>query len=252
MLLDLLLPRRCVSCARLGEDLCADCRAALPLLLGTHCERCGAPTAWPVRRCRECSGRRLAFASARAAVAYESTVPAVVAAWKERGLRRLAELAADVVSDALACPVADAVAFIPPDGDRSVRRGHHPAERLARELGRRWSLPVTEALGRTRVPRRQRGLALAERRRNVAGAFTADGPVPKRLVLVDDVYTTGATATAAASALRKAGAVRVDVVTFARAVRSIQSMARPATAISGGLGATPGEGQERRGHRLDS
>lgn len=252
MLLDLLLPRRCVACARLGEDLCADCRAALPLLLGTHCERCGAPTAWPVRRCRECSGRRLAFASARAAVAYESTVPAVVAAWKERGLRRLAELAADVVSDSLACPVADAIAFIPPDGDRSVRRGHHPAERLARELGRRWRLPLVSTLGRTRVPRRQRGLALAERRRNVAGAFAADERVPKRLVLIDDVYTTGATATAAASALRKAGAVRVDVVTFARAVRSIQSTARPATAISGGLGATPGEGQERRGHRLDS
>ncbi len=252
MLLDLLLPRRCVACARLGEDLCADCRAALPLLLGIHCERCGAPTAWPVRRCRECSGRRLAFASARAAVAYESTVPAVVAAWKERGLRRLAELAADVVSDSLACPVADVIAFIPPDGDRSIRRGHHPAECLARELGRRWALPVISALGRTRVPRRQRGLALAERRRNVAGAFAVHERVPKRLVLVDDVYTTGATATAAASALRKAGAARVDVVTFARAVRSIQSTARPATAISGGLGATPGEGQERRGHRLDS
>ena len=252
MLLDLLLPRRCVSCARLGEDVCADCRAALPLLLGTHCARCGAPTVWPVLRCRECSGRRLAFASARAAVAYESPVPAVVAAWKERGLRRLAELAADVVADSLACPVADAVAFIPPDGDRSVRRGHHPAERLARELGRRWALPVIAMLGRTRVPRQQRGLALAERRRNVAGAFVAREQVPKRLVLVDDVYTTGATATAAASALRKAGAARVDVVTFARAVRSIQSKARPATAISGGLRATPGEGQERRGHRLDS
>ncbi len=252
MLVDLLLPRRCVSCARLGEDLCADCRAALPLLLGTHCARCGAPTAWPVRRCRECSGRRLAFASARAAVAYESPVPAVVAAWKERGLRRLAELAADVVADSLACPAADAVAFIPPDGDRSIKRGHHPAERLARELGRRWALPVIATLGRTRVPRRQRGLALAERRRNVAGAFVARERVPKRLVLVDDVYTTGATATAAASALRKAGAARVDVVTFARAVRSIQSTARPATAISGGLRATPGEGQERRGHRLDS
>ena len=252
MLLDLLLPRRCVSCARLGEDLCPDCRAALPLLLGTHCARCGAPTVWPVRRCRECSGRRLAFASARAAVSYESPVPAVVAAWKERGLRRLAELAADVVADSLACPVADAVAFIPPDGDRSVRRGHHPAERLARELGRRWALPVITTLDRTRVPRPQRGLALVERRRNVAGAFVARGRVPKRLALVDDVYTTGATATAAASALRKAGATRVDVVTFARTVRSIESTGRPATAISGGLGATPGEGQERRGHRLDS
>jgi predicted amidophosphoribosyltransferase len=185
-------------------------------------------------------------------VAYEASVPAFVAAWKERGLRRLAELAADVVADCLACPAADAIAFIPPDGDRSIQRGHHPAERLARELGRRWRLPVVRPLGRSRAPRRQRGLALPDRRRNVAGAFAAGEPVPKRLVLVDDVYTTGATAAAAASALRKAGATRVDVVTFARAVRSIQSTARPATAISGGLGATPGEGQERRGHRLDS
>ena len=252
MVLDLLLPRRCVSCARLGEDLCPDCRAALPLLLGTHCERCGAPTAWPVRRCRECSGRRLAFASARSAVAYESSVPAVVAAWKERGLRRHGRARGGRRRRLPRLPGRRRIAFIPPDGDRSVRRGHHPAEHLARELGRRWRLPVVRSLGRTRAPRPQRGLALPDRRRNVAGAFAARQPVPKRLVLVDDVYTTGATATAAASALRKAGATRIDVVTFARAVRSIQSTVRPATAISGGLGATPGKGQERRGHRLDS
>ena len=252
MVLDLVLPRRCVSCARLGPDLCGACQAALPLLLGTHCARCGAPTVWPVSRCRECSGRRLAFASARAAVAYEDSVPALVAAWKERGLRRLAELAAEVVRDAVACPGADALVFVPPDGDRSVRRGHHPAERLARELGRCWRLPVIGALGRTRAPRRQRGLTVAERRRNVAGAFRGAKRVPKRLVLVDDVYTTGATVSAAASALRKAGAVRVEVVTFARAVRSIQSPGGPITATLGGRGATPGEGQERRGHRLDS
>lgn len=178
---------------------------------------------WPVARCRECSGRRLAFASARAAVAYEDSVPALVAAWKERGLRRLAELAAEVVRDAVACPGADALVFVPPDGDRSVRRGHHPAERLARELGRCWRLPVIDALGRTRAPRRQRGLTVAQRRRNVTGAFRAAKRVPRRLVLVDDVYTTGATVSSAASALRKAGAVRVEVVTFARAVRSIQS-----------------------------
>lgn len=252
MLVDLVLPRRCVSCACLGEDLCPGCRAVLPFLLGVHCARCGAPTAWPVARCRECAGRRIAFASARAAVAYEPPVPAFVAAWKERGLRRLAELAAEIVCAAVARPVADAVAFIPPDGDRSVRRGHHPAERLARELGLRWRLPVVDSLGRTRAPRPQRGLTLPARRRNVRGAFAARGRVPRRLILVDDVFTTGATAGAAATALRKAGAVRVDVVTFARAVRSIQSTAPSATAISGGLGATPGEGQERRGHRLDS
>jgi competence protein ComFC len=246
VVLDLLLPRRCVSCAELGADLCARCRASLPLLLGTHCARCGAPTVWPVARCRECSGRRLAFASARAAVAYHDPVPALVAAWKERGLRRLAELTAEVICDAVARPDADALSFVPPDGDRSVKRGHHPAERLARELGRHWRVPVISSLARTRAPRQQRGLSLVERRRNVAGAFAARGRVPRRLVLVDDVYTTGATATAAASALRRAGARRVDVLTFARAVRSIQS-ARPDTAITGGLRATPGEGQERRG-----
>jgi ComF family protein len=252
VVLELLLPRRCVACARLGEDLCSGCRAALPFLLGTHCARCGAPTAWPVSRCRECAGRRLAFASARAAVAYTEAVPALVAAWKERGLRHVAGIAAHVVCATLPSPAVDALAFIPPDGDRSLRRGHHPAERLARELGRCWGVPVRDALARARTPRPQRGLTHTERRRNVSGAFLAKGQVPRRVVLVDDVYTTGATVSAAASALRKAGARRVDVVTFARAVRSIQSAARPPTAILGGLGETSGQGQERRGHRFAS
>jgi predicted amidophosphoribosyltransferase len=65
----------------------------------------------------------------------------------------------------------------------------------------------------------QRGLDLRERRRNVAGAFTAQTASPRQIILVDDVYTSGSTATAAASALRKAGARSVEVVTFARAVR---------------------------------
>ena len=250
-MLDLLLPRRCVACARLGADLCRGCQVSLPFLLGTHCARCGAPTVWPVARCRECAGRRLAFASARAAVAYEGAVPALVAAWKEHALRQLAEVAAELLCEAFPRPDADALAFVPPDGDRSVRRGHHPAEHLARELGRRWALPVNDVLRRMGTPRPQRGLTLAKRRRNVAGTFAATREVPRDLVLVDDVYTTGSTVSAAASALRKAGARRVDVLTFARAVRSIQSARRSAT-ISGGRGATPGEGQERRGHRLDS
>jgi predicted amidophosphoribosyltransferase len=81
---------------------------------------------------------------------------------------------------------------------------------------------VVDALGRTRAPRPQRGLSLAARRRNVAGAFLATKSVPAELTLVDDVYTTGSTASAAASALRRAGARRVEVVTFARAVRHLE------------------------------
>lgn len=223
MLFDLLLPRRCAACARLGPTLCGPCRASLPRLRGPTCSRCGAPTAWPVTRCLECSGRRLAFASARAAVAYHGPVRDLVAAWKERGLRLLAREAADVIANTLERPDVATIAFVPPDGDRSVKRGHHPAERLARELGARWELPVLSALGRARTPRPQRGLSLAERRKNVSGAFLALAPVPSRVALVDDVYTTGSTASSAASALRRAGARRVEVVTFARAVRTIES-----------------------------
>lgn len=206
-------------CGRLGEALCAWCLAELPLLCGPCCARCGAPTAWPVARCLECAGRRLAFASARSAVAYLGPVRPLVAAWKERGLRHLAEEAANVIANSVERPCVDALAFAPADGDRSVKRGHHPAERLARELGLRWGLPVTGALGRTRAPRPQRGLTLAERRHNVAGSFVAVAGVPPTVGLVDDVFTTGATASAASSALRRAGARYIAVVTFARAIR---------------------------------
>jgi predicted amidophosphoribosyltransferase len=189
------------------------------LLRPPFCERCGAPTAWPVVRCRECSGRRLAFASARAAVEYDDRIRRLVAAWKERGLRRLAAEAADVMARALPPPDVSALAFVPPDRERHRLRGHHPAERLARELGERWQLPVRPLLARSRHAPRQRGLTLADRRRNVAGAFAPAEKAPTRLALVDDVYTSGATAAAAASALRKGGARRVDVLTFARVVR---------------------------------
>jgi ComF family protein len=226
VLLDLLLPRRCVVCGRLGVALCGACRAALPRLRGPGCARCGAPTAWPVLRCLECSGRRLAFASARAAVAYEGPVRPLVSAWKERGQRALAHEAADVIANSVERPSVTALTFVPPDGDRSVKRGYHPAEQLAGDLGRLWSLPLLSALGRTRAPKRQRGLSLAERRRNVAGSFGATGQVPRAVALVDDVYTTGSTASAAASALRRAGARRIEVVTFARAVLSIESVQR--------------------------
>jgi predicted amidophosphoribosyltransferase len=145
-------------------------------------------------------------------------VPTLVSAWKERGLRDLASLSASIVAEVVTPPSAHTITFVPEDGDRSLKRGHHPPARLARELGRRWDLPVRPLLRRTRPVRPQRGLTRAERRRNVLGAFQADS-VRGRVLLVDDVYTTGATVSAAASALRRTGASSVEVVTFARTVR---------------------------------
>jgi predicted amidophosphoribosyltransferase len=218
-ILNILLPARCAVCATGREQLCEGCRESLPLLRPPLCERCGAPTAWPVSRCRECSGRRLAFASARAAVEYDGSVRRFVAAWKERGLRRLAVEAAELVVEAVPPPRSRLITFVPADRERMLMRGHHPAERLARELADRWGVPARPLLAWTRSIPHQRGLSRRDRRRNVAGAFAPAARAPTSVALVDDVYTSGATAASAASALRKGGARRVEVITFARVVR---------------------------------
>jgi competence protein ComFC len=217
-MLDILLPQRCVICGMGGTQLCEQCLARLPRIEPPLCDRCGAPTTWPVRRCRECTGRRLAFASARSSVYYDDAVRAFVAGWKERGLRRLAATAVEIVIEVVPPPAADVVTFVPSDPDRGLKRGHHPPRQLAERLAEHRGLPLA-ALLRRRATKRQRGLSRAERRRNVAGVFAAVDRVPRSIVLVDDVFTSGATANAAASALRKAGARRVAVVTFARVVR---------------------------------
>jgi predicted amidophosphoribosyltransferase len=219
VVLELLLPQRCVVCGTRGVQLCETCLERLPRIVPPLCERCGTPTAWPVRRCRECAGRRIAFATARSAVQYDDAVRSLVAGWKERALRRLVQSAVRLVLEVVQRPDASVVTFVPPDPDRGLKRGHHPPGRLAEELARSWELPIEGLLRRRRAAKRQRGLSRAERRRNVAGAFVAPSAVPSSVVLVDDVFTSGATANAAASALRQAGARRVEVVTFARVVR---------------------------------
>ena len=218
-MLDLVLPQRCVVCGKRSTQLCSACLSRLPRIEPPLCERCGTPTAWPVRRCRDCAGRRLAFASARGAVHYDDAVRAFIAAWKERALRRLAAAAVSVVIEVVPPPKVEVVTFVPPDPDRGLKRGHHPPRQLAELLAAQWRLPVASPLRRRRAAKRQRGLSRAERRRNVAGIFAVEGPVASSVALVDDVFTSGATANAAASALRKAGARRVEIVTFARVVR---------------------------------
>jgi predicted amidophosphoribosyltransferase len=215
--LDLLLPQRCVVCGCGGKQLCVGCRDELQRIEPPLCARCGAPTAWPVERCRECAGRRLGFASARAAVGYDEAARRFVHAWKERGLRRLAAEAARLVAERVPPPEVEALTFVPSDRARRLKRGHNPAERLALELAALWALPCLPLLERTRGGR-QRGSSAAERR-TVRGAFRATGASPRKIAVIDDVYTTGATAAATATALRTAGARRVEAIAFARALR---------------------------------
>jgi predicted amidophosphoribosyltransferase len=150
---------------------------------------------------------------------YEAGARAFIAAWKERGRRDLAIVAAELIVAGIARPDVDAVTFVPGDRDRQLGRGHAPAAALGIELANAWSLPVARLLRRRPGIDRQRNLPRAERRQNVARAFSARRPSPPRVCLVDDVYTTGSTATACARVLCRAGASRVEVVCLARAVR---------------------------------
>jgi predicted amidophosphoribosyltransferase len=218
-ILSAVLPQRCVVCERPGRELCDACRSGLTRLRPPVCERCGAPGPWPVRRCAECVGRRLAFAHARSAIVYDASARAFVRGWKERGLRRLAQAAAEVTAEIVPPPDVECLAAVPGDPERARERGDVPSRALAVELASIWRIPVIGGLARAQPRRRQRGLSLDERRRNARGSVVARTALPARVCVVDDVYTSGATADACAAAAKRAGARHVVVVTFARAVR---------------------------------
>lgn len=143
----------------------------------------------------------------------------LVSAWKERGRRDLTPRLAGIVADVVGRPDVDAITFVPGDRERGRERGHVPAARLADALSCVWELPLEPLLVRRRAAPRQAALPRAGRAANVRHAFAPRGAVPRSVALVDDVYTTGSTAAACATELRRGGARHVEVVCLARAVR---------------------------------
>jgi predicted amidophosphoribosyltransferase len=159
------------------------------------------------------------FARARAAIVYDERARTFVREWKERGRRGLARDAAALVAEVIQRPEVEALTHVPGDPERARERGDVVPRALARELEDIWEVPWVDLLRRTRALPRQRGLALADRRRNVRDSIVSTGVAPRTVCLFDDVYTSGATADACAAALRRAGARHIEVITLARAVR---------------------------------
>jgi predicted amidophosphoribosyltransferase len=217
-LLDLLAPPRCLACGGgvAGAPLCRDCRAALPWLRSV-CPRCGLP-----RPCSPCPAARAAFTSAWAPVAYGGPARELVAALKVRGaLPAAGIMAAQVAARLDPLLVAGAVLVpVPAAPSRARRRGLDPAALLAREIGRRAGVPVDACLRRRGAAARQAGASRATRLRAGRVVVGVRSTPPVRVVLVDDVHTTGATLDACARALRSAGTRNVVALTYARTLRA--------------------------------
>jgi len=154
---------------------------------------------------------------------YEGVLRKLIHLFKYDRIAPLASALAPMLSRALPREaVFDVIAPMPLHWFRQWRRGFNQSELLAHVLARRTGIPVVRALRRKRSTPPQAGLTRAERRLNVAGAFevrkreTVEG---KHVLLIDDVMTTGATASACAAALKRAGARRVSVLTLARVDR---------------------------------
>jgi predicted amidophosphoribosyltransferase len=169
----------------------------------------------PVVRCPACRGRALGHDAFAAAILYRDLGRDFIHQLKDRGMRALAAHGAALLALVTERPEADVVTWVPADPLREAVRGYHPPKLLATALAERWDIPA-EALVRAPLRRRpQRGLSRRERRSNVARAFRGGPGVPRRVVLVDDVRTTGATLVAASTALKDAGAASVVAMALA-------------------------------------
>lgn len=231
--LDVAFPQHCVACGGAAPGtvpLCDRCRSALRPLEGLQCAICGVPLVSEHERCVRCRSRELHYDRHRSVFAYRGVAKQLIIAYKFGGRTRLSGLLCNYLVPLI--PRTAVVVPVPASRRGRRRRGYDQVRRLAAELQRHHGIPVLPALTRTRG-REQKLLDFDERSRNLAGAVglarrlaRAPGPVrkwvrarratvPHHVVLLDDVFTTGATVNECARVLRTAGAGRIDAVTLA-------------------------------------
>ncbi len=225
--LDFALPARCGGCGTIVDDIdsfCAGCWRELDFLQG-GCVRCGLPLeATEADTCAACLANPPRLDRIRAAVAYGDISRSIALRLKygrKIGLARTMSRYMRPLIDGL--PPGAVLVPVPLHRSRLWSRGFNQSVIVARDLSRRTGLPLAvDAFSRVRRTPALKGMGTRQRRRTVAGAFRANPLAELRgrtVVLVDDVFTTGSTANACARVLKKAGAERVDLISWARVVR---------------------------------
>lgn len=240
-LLSVLLPMPCLACERLVRGgrhyigLCVRCRGRLTPLAGERCDGCGRPLRGfdlpHGYRCGSCRQSPPAFDRLIALWVFKPPLDSVIHGLKFQRLEYLGRHLAREMAIRLRIENAraDLVAWIPLHWRRYLSRGYNQAERIARPLARELRIQARPTLARVRATPAQTSLAREQRAANVRGALRArrrarlDG---RRILLVDDVTTTGSTFHAAAGALRAAGAAEITAVAAGRTPGNDEPYAR--------------------------
>lgn len=220
---NLLFPRRCPLCDQvipMDRLVCETCSGKLPYLREPLCKKCGKSLG-DVRQeyCRDCIRKKHTFLAGRAVFAYEGRMKESLYRFKYSNRREYsafyAKEAAKVRGDWIRRCGVEAIIPVPLHRKRRQKRGYNQAEVFARELGERMDLPVCANLvSRVKNTRPQKELNQAERQKNLKKAFIINRSIVQlnRVLLVDDIYTTGSTVDAVAQALRDAGVKEVYVL----------------------------------------
>jgi ComF family protein len=228
---DIVYPRRCAGCrgdvADAPGHVCPDCMLGLTVVEPPYCGRCGDPAEGRIEHaytCAWCLSVKPAFERARSAVRYRGAIQPILHEFKYgRGThlgRDLGALLEPCVRAHFRDAEIDVVSSVPLHATKERERSYNQSAILARDLARRLGKPLARrAAVRVRPTATQTHLTAAERRANMRGAFEARSPEwieGRRILLVDDVMTTGATVDECSRALMAGGAAAVHVVTVAR------------------------------------
>lgn len=222
-ILQILYPARCPICHDIApwhEEICPECRKRLPYIRMKRCRICGKPVEETEVYCDDCQKIHHIYNEGTGVFLYDDVMRETMSYLKYKHRREYGRVLGNLVYEETRDQICrwnpEAIVPVPVHKRKKEERGYNQAEEIARPIAERSEVPLrTDLLFRTEETRAMKNLTAVERRQNLQHAFSVakDQKIPERVLLVDDIYTTGSTIDACSAALRSAGAVQINFLT---------------------------------------